>query len=69
MERITCARTDCGLGRAGCQIWDEMLVFTACCVVRQESLCAVSLQADLGLAGLIHPSLIEDAFSWSLRGA
>lgn len=48
---------NCSLGRVGCQIWDEILVFTACCVVRQEGLCAVSPQAGLGLAGLLHPSV------------
>lgn len=47
MERISCARTSCSRGRVGYQIWDEMLVFTACCVVRQEDLCAVSPQAGV----------------------
>lgn len=73
MGRISCARTTSGLDGVGCQIWDEMLVFTACCVMRQEDLYVVFCQAGLGLEGLMtdvrHPSLTGDAFSWSLRGA
>lgn len=73
MERISCARTNCGLDGVGCQIWYEILVFTVCCVMRLEDLYVVSLQAGLGLGGLMthvrYPSLTGDAFSWSLRGA